>query len=320
MSYPGWLMLAAVLFTQLPAQATSQTATLVIVNAHVWTVDDALPEAEAVAVNGERIVAVGSSAAVKALAAPDAQVIDAKGRLVLPGFQDNHTHFINSGEELGQLDLKDAATPEEFGRRIAEYAKTKKQGEWVTGGNWDHDKFPGGVLPTAELIDQYCAAVPVFVSRFDGHMAVANSLALKLSKVTAETPDPAGGAVVRKAGGREPAGVLKDAAMSYVYRVVPPSSAEQLLTGARKAFAEARRLGLTTIQDMISGKSQLAAYETVRAEGGMTARIYGRWPIADWEWLAERVKTQGMGDDLFYHPQSQGVHGWIHWIVHGVFF
>lgn len=283
------------------AKATPQagSADLVIVNAHVWTVDDAKPEAEAVAVEGERIALVGTNAEARALAGASTRLIDARGRLVLPGFQDNHTHFINGGETVGQLDLKDAATAEEFGRRIASYAKTKKPGAWITGGNWDHDKFPGAELPTAALIDRFCSDYPVFVTRFDGHMAVANNMALKLAGVTAEATDPVGGSIVRKPGTREPAGVFKDAAMDLVRRVIPPPTPDEVAEFARTAFAEARRLGLTTIQDMLDGEAHLRAYETVRAEGGMTARVYGRWPVADWQWLAERVKKQGVGDDLF---------------------
>jgi len=282
-------------------QPTPQSgpADLVILSAHVWTVDDAMPEAEAVAVRDERILRVGTSDEIRGLVGPSTQVIDGRSRLVLPGFQDNHTHFISGGESVGQLDLKDAATPEEFGRRIAAYAKTKKPGAWITGGLWDHDKFPGGELPTAALIDRFCSDHPVFVTRFDGHMAVANSLALKLAGITAEATDPVGGSIVRKPGTREPAGVLKDAAMDRVGRVIPAPAPDELAEFARKAFAEARRFGLTTVQDMLDGEAHLRAYETLRAEGGMTARVYGRWPIANWPWLAERVKKQGIGDDLF---------------------
>lgn len=278
---------------------TSPTADLVIINAKVWTVDDMRPEAEAIAIAGDRIVGVGYTTEVQTLLRPGGKTIDAQGRRVLPGFQDNHTHFINAGRELGELDLKDAATPEEFGRRIAEYAKTRKPGEWITGGNWDHDKFPTGELPTAELVDQYCKDIPVFISRFDGHMAVANSLALELGKVTAETTEPVGGAIVRKPDSMEPAGVLKDTAMRFVGRAMPDNTHDQLVDGARKAFAEARKLGVTTVQDMISGDGQLKAYNAVRAEGGMTARVYGRWPIADWRRLAKRIQENGTGDDLF---------------------
>ena len=274
-------------------------ADLVIVNAHVWTVDDARKEAQAVAVRGERIAQVGTDDEVRRLVGPRTRVIDARGRLLLPGFQDDHVHFLTGGEQVGQLDLKDAGTPEEFGRRIAEYARTLPSERWVLGGNWDHDKLPGGQLPTAELIDRYVSDRPVFVNRFDGHMAVANTDALRAAGITAATADPQGGLIVRKAGGREPAGVLKDAAMSLVDRVVPPPTHEQLLEAARKAFGEARRLGLTTIQAMLDGgEAHLRAYEAVRAEGGMTARVYGRWPIAEWQWLADRVRRQGVGDDM----------------------
>ena len=278
----------------------SPPADLVILGAHVFTVDDARPEARALAARGERIVRVGSDDEVRPLIGPRTRVIEGRGRLLLPGLQDDHTHFINSGMEVGQLDLKEAATPEEFGRKIAEYARTKPAGGWITGGNWDHDKFPGGELPTADLIDRFVSDRPVFVTRYDGHMSVANTKALRAGGVVAETPDPTGGTIVRKPGSREPAGVLKDAAAALVARAIPEPSAADLAEGARKAFGEARRFGLTTIHDMLDGgRAHLQAYETVRAEGGMTARIYGRWPIADWPWLAERVRRQGVGDDLF---------------------
>jgi len=284
--------LAATSFAQEPAD-------MAIINAHVWTVDETRPEAQAIAIRGERIIAVGETTEIQALLSPQSMVIDAGGRLVLPGFQDNHTHFINSGREVGQLDLKNAATPEEFGRILAEYAKTKKPGEWITGGNWDHDKFSGGELPTAELVDRYVKDLPVFINRFDGHMAVANTMALELGEVTAQTTDPIGGLVVRKPGTQEPAGVLKDTAMSFVSRAIPRDTHEELVDGARKAFTEARRLGLTTVHDMMSGgDSHLKAYEAVRAEGGMTCRVYGRWPIADWKRLAKRIKETGTGDDM----------------------
>jgi predicted amidohydrolase YtcJ len=273
-------------------------ADLVILGAHVWTVDENRPQARALAVRGERIVLVGGDDEVRPLIGPATRVVEGRGRLVLPGLHDAHTHFIRSGLEVGQLDLKDAATPEEFGRRIADFARTRPPGGWITGGNWDHERFPGGELPTAALIDRYVSDRPVFVTRYDGHMAVANAMALQAGGVKAETADPEGGAIVRKAGGREPAGVLKDAAMALVDRARPAPSVADLAEGARKAFAEARRFGLTTIHDMLEGPADLEAYEAVRAQGGQTARVYGRWPIAQWAWLAERFRRQGPGDDL----------------------
>lgn len=290
------------------AEDMKGSADLAIVNARVWTVEDTQPLAEAIAVRDGRILAVGYTTGIQTLVSPSTRVIDASGRLVLPGFQDNHTHFINSGEEVGQLNLKNASTHEEFGKLVAEYAQRKKPGEWITGGGWDHDKFPGGELPTAELVDRYCPDKPVFVNRFDGHMAVANTLALKLGNVTSETTDPLGGSIVRKPGSSEPAGVLKDAAMSLVYRVVPRNTHEQMVEAARKAFGEARRFGITTVHDMLTGDGQLEAYKAVRAEGGMTARVYGRWPIADWKRLAKRVRENGIGDDML---TIRGVKGFM---------
>jgi predicted amidohydrolase YtcJ len=295
----GWAMAVALMAARAgEVEGAGPMADTVIVNARVWTVDDARPEAQAVAIAGERILRVGTNEEVRALAGPHTRILEAGGRLVLPGFQDNHVHFLMGGSQVGQLDLRDASTLEEFGRRIAEYAKTRPAGEWIQGGNWDHDKLPGGRLPTAETIDRYVSDRPVFVSRFDGHMAVANTAALRAGGVTAATRDPEGGSVVRKPGSQEPEGVLKDAAMDAVLRVIPAPTPAQLQEAAEKAFGEARRLGLTTVQDMLEGPEQLAAYEAVRAKGGMTARVYGRWPVRDWRWLAERVRTVGMGDDL----------------------
>ena len=292
------LVCAGASMASLQTHGQPAPADLVILGAHVWTVDDARPEAHAVAVRGERIALVGRDEDVRPLVGPQTRVVEARGRLLLPGLHDGHTHFINSGLEVGHLDLRNAATVEAFGEAIAAYARTRPARAWITGGNWDHEKFPTGELPTAALIDRYVADRPVFVTRYDGHMAVANTMALRAAGITAATPDPDGGAIVRKTGSREPAGVLKDAAMPLVARVIPDPTASELAEGARKAFAEARRLGLTTIHDMLDGRPHLEAYETVRAKGEQTARVYGRWPIADWKWLADRVRTQGIGDDL----------------------
>ena len=274
-------------------------ADLVILNAHVWTADPALPETQAVSARGGRIDYVGTEDGTGLWIGPRTRVIDAKGRLVLPGFHDDHTHFITGGEKSGGLDLRDAATPDELGRRVAAFARTLPPGAWVTGGDWDNDKWPGGELPTAALLDRHCPDRPVFIGRFDEHMGAANSLALRLAGVTAATEDPVGGTIVRRPGSREPAGVLKDAAGNAVRRVIPPPDPARLADAARRAFREAARFGVTTIHDMLDGEPHLRAYEAARVSGDMTARVYGRWPIAQWEWLADRVRSKGFGDDLF---------------------
>ncbi|MBM3335698.1 amidohydrolase family protein, partial [Candidatus Sumerlaeota bacterium] len=172
---------------------TQPPADLIVTNAKVWTVNKASPQAEAVAIRGERIAAVGTNAQIAAMRGPKTQVIDAHGRLVLPGFNDSHVHFVGGGRQLDNVQLKDAATTAEFARRIAARAKTLPKGEWITGGDWDEQQWTPAILPTRELIDPVTADTPAFVSRYDGHLALANSLALRLAGVTAATPDPAGG-------------------------------------------------------------------------------------------------------------------------------
>ncbi|HXF05299.1 MAG TPA: amidohydrolase [Blastocatellia bacterium] len=262
-------------------------ADLVLLNGKVWTVDRARPQAQAVAVWHGRILAVGSNDEIRQFIGDRTQVVDLQGKLVLPGFIDNHTHFLSGGFWLGEVKLKDAKNEEEFGRRLAAKSRELPPGAWITGGTWDHDNWPGGRLPTAELIDRYVPDRPVFVTRYDGHMSVANSLALKLAGITAETPDPPGGVIVRKPGTREPAGVLKDAAQDLVQRVIPPPSEADMRRAIEAALAEARRVGVTSLTDMDLTPTTLRIYQDLLSEGKLTARIDGRWPLRRWKELAD---------------------------------
>src|SRR5262249_53952246 len=154
------------------------------------------------------------------------RVIDAAGKLLLPGFNDSHVHFVDGGVALDNVQLNDATSAEEFARRIGERARKVPKGEWMTGGDWDVTKWTPSRMRTKERIDPVTAATPVFLSRYDGHMALANSVALRLAGITAKTPDPPGGVIVRDAQGN-PTGALKDAAMEYVSKVQPVLSHEQ---------------------------------------------------------------------------------------------
>src|SRR6266566_9319179 len=204
------------LVTGMYASAYSKpAATLMITNAAIYTVDKQHPKAEAVAVIGDRIVAVGSSAEIDLWRGPKTQVIDARGKLLLPGFNDAHVHFISGGQQLDNVQLNDAASKDEFAHRIGERAKIRPKGEWILGGDWDETKWNPATIPTKELIDPLTPDTPVFVSRYDGHMVLANSVALRLAGITAQTPDPPGGVIVRDAQGN-PTGILKDAATEYV--------------------------------------------------------------------------------------------------------
>ncbi|HEX7487125.1 MAG TPA: amidohydrolase [Vicinamibacterales bacterium] len=252
--------------------SSGPSADLIVVNARVWTVDLARPEAEAVAVTGDRIVAVGTRAEVERLRGANTRVIDGAGRFLMPGFNDAHIHLMTGGAQLDSVNLKDAGTPSEFARRIGERANSAAKGEWILGGNWDEQKWTGAPLPTRDLVDGVTPDTPIFVNRYDEHMSLANSVALRLAGVTARTPDPPGGEIVRDAKG-DPTGILKDAAQSYVYKVIPPPTAEQRVRTLKRALAHMASLGVTSVQDMGPDTEDVAVYRAFAARGELTTRI-----------------------------------------------
>src|SRR5207244_7106316 len=263
----------ACIFSLIAAAQSRPAADLIITNAKVWTVDKSNPAAQAVAVLGDRIVSVGSNSDVNNWRGPNTRVIDAEGKLLLPGFNDSHVHFVNGGLALDAVQLNDATSPEEFARRIGERAKQTPKGEWIMGGDWDETKWNPTQLPTKELIDPVTPETPVFVNRYDGHMAVANSLALRMAGVSAKTPDPPGGTIVRDAQGN-PTGALKDAAMEYVNKVIPPLTHEQRLLAVKRALAHAASFGVTSVQDMNPEYADIAVFSELLQRGELTARIY----------------------------------------------
>lgn len=269
---------------------------LVILNAAVRTMDAARPQAEAVAVSGNRIAALGTSAEIKALAGPKTRVVDAGGQSVLPGFNDAHVHWLMGGYSITNVDLRDATSPAEFSKRIAEFAQKIPKGRWILGGDWDHEKFPGAALPTKEWIDAVTPENPVFVNRTDGHMALANSLALKLAKVTKETKDVPGGEIVRGASG-EPTGILKeDAAMALVDRVIPARSWDENHAAALAATEHAARVGVTSVQDMSAG-DDVGLYQYMLEHGELKTRIYAMRSILSWEVLGKTGVRGAFGSD-----------------------
>src|ERR1043165_7397248 len=284
------LLIALVILTltvmNLPVHAAKPAfgADTIIINAVVHTMDTAQPTAEAVAIYANHIVAVGSTNDIRKLAGPNTRTIDAQKRLLLPGFNDAHTHFLSGGFQLSSVDLRDANSPQEFAARIKAFAQKVPKGRWITGGDWDHERWPDAKLPTKELIDGFTTDTPVFVNRLDGHMALANSLALRLAGVTRETTDPPGGVIVRDKLG-EPTGVLKDAAQNFVWKVVPPASFEERLEAARAATNYAASLGVTSVQDMSAG-TDVGVYQTLLDRGELKTRIYAVSPLPEWERVA----------------------------------
>ena len=266
----------------LGAHAQSKpSATLIVTNAAVYTVDKQRPKAESVAVIGDRIVAVGAHADIELWRGPQTKVIDAHGKLLLPGFNDAHVHFIQGGAQLEQVNLVDASSPEEFVKRIAtQVAKTPK-GEWIQGGRWDETKWSKPELPTKELVDPVTHDTPIFLERYDGHAALANSAAMKLAGVTVKTADLPGGVIVRDANGNL-TGIFKDAAMTLISKAIPPMTPDQRLRAARAALKHAASLGVTSVQHMNPEFADVAAYSELAEKGELTTRIYAAPMETEW--------------------------------------
>lgn len=258
-------------------------AALVLTNGKIWTGDGF---AKNVVIEGNRIAAVDAGAPPAG-----AQVVDLHGRLAVPGFIDNHTHFISGGLGLSRVQLRDAASPEEFAKRIGAYATKVGRDQWVVGGDWDEQLWQPYRLPTRQMIDAATPNNPVLVSRLDGHMALANTIALKLAGITRDSKDPIGGTIVRDANG-EPTGLLKDAAMSAVYAVMPPPSQAERIAAARAGLAEAARFGVTSFCDMSDSDAydDFRAYQQLERDGQLTARVYLFTPLSRYE----RLKSAGI--------------------------
>jgi len=262
-----------------PAQKLS--ADIVVTNANIRTMDAKRTVARSMAVLNGKIIAIGSDADTRGLIGPDTRVINGGGKLVLPGFNDAHVHISGTGEQLSSVDLRDAKTPQEFVQRIKDFAAKLPKGRWILGGKWDHENWTPNDLPTAALIDAVTPDNPVFIDRLDGHMALANSLAMKLAGVNKDTKDVAGGAIVRDANG-DPTGIFKDAAESYIDRAIPEPSFEQKLEYAEAASNYAASLGVTSVQDMSAG-TDVGVYQELLRQGKLKTRIYGCSPLADFK-------------------------------------
>ncbi len=267
--------------------------TLAVVNARIWTGDSRRPWADGLAVRGDRIAAVGSSAEVRKLA-KDAEVIDAQGQMVVPGFIDSHVHFIDGGFRLSSVQLRDAKTPAEFVARIKAYAAKLPKGAWITGGDWDHELW-GGALPARAWVDSVTPDHPVWVNRLDGHMALANTAALTAAGVTKATSEVSGGAIVRDADG-EPAGVFKDNAMALIDRVVPqaPRALEDRALDTAMTYVASN--GVTSVH-MMGSWNDLAIVTRAHKSGTLRTRVYAAVPLNTWEQLRDTIAARGHGDD-----------------------
>jgi predicted amidohydrolase YtcJ len=285
--------LAAGACSRQPSGTPAKPGTVAIVNARIWTGDDAQPWAQALVIDGATLALVGTDE--DARKANAAQVVDAGGRLIVPGFTDAHVHFLQGGSSLASVQLRDARTREEFVARIKAFAATVPAGTWITGGNWDHSLW-GGELPTREWIDAVTPDHPVWINRLDGHMSLANSVTLKLAGITRATKDIAGGAIVRDRNG-EPTGVLKDNAMVPVDAAMPEPSAEMQDRALHAAMKYVNEQGVTTVHNM-GTFGDLDVFARAAKTNALTTRIYAATPLDQWEKLRDAVtaKTYGGAD------------------------
>jgi predicted amidohydrolase YtcJ len=276
------------------AAAAPAPADLVLLSARIWTGDTARPSAEALAVRGGRIAAIGSNSEIEALRGPATRVVEGRGRRVLPGLIDAHTHMSMGGFNLLAVDLRHTRDEKDFTERLARFAKTRPAGGWITDGAWDHQQWPVPSLPTRSLLDPATGDRPTCIARQDGHMVVCNSLALKLAKITRDTPDPPGGVIVRSGAG-EPTGVLKDAAMDAISAVRPARTLAEVTEALRTAMKHAGKNGVTSVQDLPGNARDLDAWEKLRERGELTVRVSYRPSLT--EWPKARDKRAGMKND-----------------------
>lgn len=293
-------LLAALVATSLagrPVIARGQEAPTVLENARVWTNDPARPEATSLLVVDGRITAVGTERSP--VEAPQGALrIDLGGRRVVPGFNDAHTHFFDGAFAVLAPDLLTSDTPEELVRRLEAFVKDQPPGRWIVlPASWDHERWPGHPLPSRDLIDPVTPRNPVWMSRPDGHIGLANSLALEVAGVGRETPDPPGGRIDRDPNG-EPTGILRDASGLVTHAIPRPSEAEYR-EALDAGLAHAARLGVTTLQDMCydPGPIEIRLLEEYERDGKLTARFTCQGWLADWEEAARLGIVTGAGDE-----------------------
>jgi len=267
-------LLLVVVFLGIEIATTAQQAKphvdRILVNGKIWTGDELRPLADALAISGEKIVAVGSTSEIKSIASRDTAVVDLGGRLVVPGFQDSHLHF--PGASVNEVDLHGAETLKEFQTRLAEFAKAHPDMPWIVGNGWGYSAFPNQTVDK-RYIDAVIADRPVYVTERDGHMGLANSKALEIAGVSAKTSDPPNGHIMKSTSG-EPTGEFKEAAQGLIESHIPPRSKEDFYQSLLQHMDEAAAAGLTSVQEAYTSMGTFPVFERAAAAGRLKLRFH----------------------------------------------
>ena len=272
----------------------SLNPSLLFLNGNVLTMDAARPQAEAIAVTADRIVAVGSNQQIKSLTGPHTKVLDLNGATVLPGFSDCHIHLIEYGLSLRNIDLRFAQSIEEVKKKVAE--RSHSSTTWVLGRGWDQEKFAEKRYPTRRDLDEASLGKPVLLRRICGHICVANSAALTLSGVSAKTPNPPGGIIDHDAAG-EPTGILRESAVDLVSQAIPPLELKDYSQAALIASEHALKAGLTTVHYITRSELELKALLNLKSEGRLPLRFYVLIPLDQLKAAVALGIRSGFGDE-----------------------
>ena len=272
---PRYAALAALFGALIHNASAQQPAPVdsVVVNARIYTVNPQQPWAEALAIRGEKILAVGSTREINRYRGPTTRVIDAQGRLVLPGFTDCHIHFMEGSLGLLHVDLNGAATVREIQKRVSAYAVAHPHDEWILGMGWTYPLFAPSGMPDRKILDEVVLRRPVFLEAYDGHTSWANSKALAVAGITLETPDPPNGKIVRDEDGQATGALLEEAG-GLVSKFAPKPSRDERLAALRKGLHEANRFGLVRVHSAGGDFEWLDLYDELRRKGELTVRQY----------------------------------------------
>ncbi|GAC1626343.1 MAG: amidohydrolase [Candidatus Acidiferrum sp.] len=271
---PALLLIAAASAANKPHAAKSEPADLLIIHARIYTVNPRQPWAQAVAIRHGKIIAIGSDQELVPLRAAGTKIVDAAGKLLLPGFTDSHIHFLDGSLSLGRVNLEGAKDTADIQVRLRSYAAKHPGQDWILGRGWNYAMFGSDALPHKKYLDELFPDRPVFLEGYDGHTYWANSKALALAGITKETPDPANGAIVRDAKSGEATGALKEAAEALVSKVVPKPTRAEKLDALRAGIKWANQNGLTRVHSAGQDFEELDLFDELRRHGDMTVRFY----------------------------------------------